>query len=130
MQIDDIEKARAARRAENEKLRDVQAEIDERALFDLEGERGEHAVDAVRLERFVPGLTTLLVVAGPTPDQHKRFRQQLHKGDRIDAMTMLAGATVLYPPKDTVAKIYAAFPQAEDAVAMAAIGISEGKAKH
>ncbi len=129
MNIREIEQERAKRRAELDKQREAQAEIDERALYDLENEHGEHAVGVVRLERYVPGLPTLLVVRGPSTDQHKRFRQQIHKGEKIEATNMLAGSCIAYPPKEQVAKIYAAFPQVEDSVAMLAIGISEGKGR-
>lgn len=104
---DEIEERRAQRRKENEKAAEAQFELDLEELDKLEGEHGVDAIGAVKVARFVEGLTTRVFFKTPTTAQYQRYQDQYGRatdkksstGQR-DAIELLAKSTWAYPQDD------------------------------
>jgi hypothetical protein len=98
-----IESERAARKAALDVERKRQRAIDLEALNALEIEHGDENVAAVKVERYSPGLVTLIVVRALTRPEFKRFQARLKAkpGEAPDnaAATEEAGLSALIYPK-------------------------------
>lgn len=103
MDIKQIESEREARKAALLDARNAQHVIDLEALNALEIERGDENVAAVNVDRFSPGLVTLVVVRPLSKHELKRFRDRVKResGDASSAAEEAAESTLLYPAKDS-----------------------------
>lgn len=102
--VDEIELARADRKAALEAKRQEQLAIDLEALDAIEIEQGDSNVTRINLP-FTPGLQTLVAVRTPTPAETKRYRfrckskHEKDKPDLVGASEELAAEVCLYPKK-------------------------------
>jgi hypothetical protein len=132
--VEEIQAARAARKASNEAARVEQYAKDLDALDALEVEHGDGRVCELSLPAYRPGLPTLVVVVCPAPDYYKRFQEMVRRakgeGSKLGpAADLLADHCVAYPAKDVYAEVRKAFPGVHDSVAAAAAELSQAKGR-
>ncbi len=126
-----IEEARAKRKAERAKAQRAQYATDLEHLDLLEQERGDGAVTSLSVDR--DGFPTLVIVRCPTEPEVKRFRTQTRPvGDKTPDPTIPAETVgsmcLLYPDKDTFAKMCVAVPGLHAQAGAAALELATAKA--
>lgn len=130
--MSDAEARRAARKAELEAQRKAQHEIDIEALDALEVEHGDSSVEAINVP-FTPGLPTMVIVRAPKQVELKRYRDMVkprkngEQGDSVAAAEALASLCLLYPDRETFAKICDARPGVHAQSGATAIQLAVGK---
>jgi hypothetical protein len=114
---DDIELARASRKAQIAAAKSAQRDIDMQALNEAELEHGDDNVRHLQTTRFVEGLPTIVVYRAPTAPEYKRYTQQIRnavKSGDIDeqarAQEQLGAVAIVYPPKDQLVAMREKFP--------------------
>jgi hypothetical protein len=132
MSLAEKEATRAARKALLKEQYEAQREKDIEQLDALETEHGDSNV-AYEDFAFIPGLPTLAVVRCPSEPELKRFRYKVKpvKGEvdamqAIDASEELATCCIIYPDKDTYARMKAAKPGIHVRLGTAALGLVQG----
>jgi hypothetical protein len=129
--MSEAEDRRAARRAEHEKARDAQAELDLVAIDALEAERGE-PLHTMTANRFVAGVPYRAAFRAPTALEYKRYADMVGraqaKGDtaeRKKGQEMLAAAVLVYPSGDALKSFLDAFPGVLLSVTIEAAKVAE-----
>lgn len=131
--IEEIEARRSARKAEIAKQRAVQLAVDLEALDALEVEHGDGSVRRVDVERFTPGMPTLVVVRAPTRAEFKRYQDGCkgiggQKGDALAAANLICETCLVYPSREDFAKLLEVSPGIQAIAGVAAVELSAGKA--
>ena len=103
--VEEIELARAERRAALEEQRLAQHALDLEALNNLEIEHGESSLVRVKPKRFIPGQPTFVVLRLANPVEFKRYSDMVNgrggaAGDTMAAAVALCDVCLLYPSKD------------------------------
>jgi hypothetical protein len=139
MGVEEIEKRRAERKEAIAKARAEQYEKDLVEVDKLEVEYGDDRVSVLETSSFVSGLPTVVVVKTPAEDYFKRYRHKARKARKqsgaLDTEAMgaaadeLAECCVLYPDKDTYARMKTEWPSFHDNVTAEAIRLGEAKGK-
>lgn len=113
--LDAIEAKRNARKAETDAAADDQRATDLEAIDALETEHGDSNVAVLRVP-FTAGLPTLVAVRCPAPVELKRFRALVKPPkdgkpvDYVPPTEQLASTCLVYPDKETFAKLCEARP--------------------
>jgi hypothetical protein len=128
--VADVEDRRAKRKADLEKARDAQYEIDLEALDELEIEYGDTNVKALSVP-YSPGMPLLAVCRCPKPAEIKRFRARVKTkkgvpGDQIAAAEELAGVCKIYPDSEAYALMCDARPALHAQLGVAAVDLAVG----
>lgn len=117
MSIEEIQARRDAMRAEQEKARAEQHEIDLAALADAEEEHGYDSVRSLVVRGYKKGLPTMAIVKSPGGTAfYKRYSDQVRnsKGDAKkvgEAQELMGEGCMIYPPPGDVRREMAkAFP--------------------
>ncbi len=131
--IEEIEERRAERKAALEVQRLEQYAVDLEALDGFEVEHGDGRIVRVDLERFIPGLPTMVLMRLPKPIEHKRYVDQCRErngkpGDGVAAAWLVADVCRLYPDADLYAKVKETFTGAQTNMGVAAIKACQGRA--
>jgi hypothetical protein len=129
--VSEAESRRAARRAEHERARDEQAEVDLVAIDALEAERGE-PLHTMTANRFVAGVAYKVAFRAPTALEYKRYADMVGraqaKGDvaeRKKGQEMLASAVIVYPAGEALKTFTEAFPGVLLSVTIEAAKVAE-----
>ncbi len=132
--LEDIEKRRAARKAELQAQADEQRVLDLEALDAAEVEHGDTSVAHIDVP-YTSGLPTMVVVRAPKDAEIKRYRAGLKvKDGQLDtaasnaAAEQLGAVCVVYPDKETFAKMCEARAALKSQVGARASALSTGKA--
>ena len=111
--LEQIEARRAELRAANERAQDEQLTTDMARVLELEEEHGYDAVEVIRLARYRPGATALVVAEVPRASDHrfKRYRQvagseKSNSAAKTDAADLFAKSCMLYPSPKDQAELY------------------------
>jgi len=136
-ELEELEAARAARKAVAGGARDAQHLIDRKAFFDLEEELGDACVRWLDAPGFISGIPTGVVIKTPTGAQYKRFQDQISKANaktdvvaKRAAQDLLAESCWLYPKeKETKSAMTEAFPALLVSIAIEANRMAEFKAE-
>jgi len=125
-----VEKAREARKAARAKEQRKQYAIDLEALDRLEQEHGDGAVGCLSVDR--DGMPTLVIVKCPSAAQVKRFRDMTKEvngksPDPEPAAIQVGTACLLYPDKDTFARMCAALPSLHSQAGAKALSLAIAK---
>jgi hypothetical protein len=132
--IQEIEKARAERKAALAAQREEQYAKDLDALDALEVKHGDDNVRRVDLNAWAPGLPTFVVVRMPTGIEFKRFQDMAKPrpdgkpGDPIKASHLLADVCVVYPEAEDYSRVREACPGAHIVAGTTAADMSAAKA--
>lgn len=133
-QIAELEATRAERKAAVAAARAEQYAKDLIEVNRIEEEHGDGRVAIMKMPSFRDGLPTLVIVRTPQPLVYKRFRQQITNASddaprRAEAMELLATSCIVYPDKETYAKMREAWPAIHDGAGVEAVklGQQEGK---
>ena len=131
--IEEIEARRAARRGQHADERQVQLCFDLEALDELEVAHGDDAVVRIDLDRYLPGLPTMVLARLPKPTEFKRYQDTVkgrgqREGDPIEASNILALACVLYPEKEVYERVREAFPPLHMNLANTILKAAQGRA--
>lgn len=139
MGIEEIEARRAARKEGIAKARAEQYEKDLVEVDKLEAEHGDDRLGVLEMSSFVAGLPTVVVVKHPSEEYVKRYRTKVRRarkqngvvdGEAIGAAAdELGECSVLYPDKETYARMKPEWPGVHDSVNMEAIRLIEVKGK-
>jgi len=139
MGIEEIEVRRAARKEGIAKARAEQYEKDLLEVDKLEVEYGDDRVGVLETSSFVAGLPTVVVVKTPAEEYFKRYRQKVRRARKqngnLDTEAMgaaadeLAECCVVYPDKDTYARMKKEWPSFHDNVTKEAVRLGEAKEK-
>jgi len=139
MSIEEIEARRAARKEGIAKARAEQYEKDLEQVDKLEMEHGDDRVAVLETSSFVAGLPTVVVVKTPGEEYFKRYRSKVRRARKqsgaVDtegvgaAADELAECTVIYPEKETYARMKKEWPSIHDNVIREAIRLGEAKEK-
>ena len=124
--LEEIEARRAARKTALEAQRREQLAQDLEALDQLEVEHGDHAVVRVDLQRYEPGLPTMVVMRLPKPIEFKRYQDQCKK-DVTAATNLIGDVCRLYPDEDTYKRMRSTFTGVHVMAAVAAINAASAK---
>jgi hypothetical protein len=132
--VEDIEKRRADRKAERERLRAEQYAKDVIDIEAAELEHGDDRIEILKMPSFVAGLPTVVVVKVPPPAVLKRYRQMVRRAGQNytaigEARDMMAAECIAFPDKETYAKMKDAWPLVHDDVALAATKLGEAEGK-
>lgn len=133
--LEEIEAARAARRAGIEARKAEQLVRDMEALDAAEIEHGDDMVKPVHLNTWSPGLPTFVVVRMPTGIEFKRFQDMAKKqpngkdGDAVKASNLLADVCVIYPSKEDYARVREACPGVHIVAGTTAADMSAARAE-
>jgi hypothetical protein len=106
--VEEIEARRAARKAELETQRQAQLAKDLEALDELEVEHGDGQIVRVDLNFYTPDLPTMVLARVPRPAEFKRYQDQCSKkneGAIVAATNLLGESCVVYPDKETYARV-------------------------
>lgn len=111
----EIEKRRAARKAEADAAELEQEITDLEAIDALEAQHGYNSVSVLRVPFLAEGLPVRVAVRTPLPVEIKRFRDTLKprkdrrgndvQGDNVLANEQLGAACLIYPAPDVLAKL-------------------------
>lgn len=128
--IAEKEARRAERKAATAAARAEQYAKDLEQVDKLEEQHGDDRVGVLTMPSFREGLPTVVVVGTPEPLVYKRFRQQITMASdnlqkRADAMHLLGESCLLYPDKETYAKMREAWPAIHDGVAVEAVRLGQ-----
>lgn len=130
----EIEKIRADRAAQTDKLRKAQRLIDMRALVELECQHGDTNIDKVPVP-FVPGLPTMVIVRTANKAELSKYRHEAKPKKQDDAITSrmadageviadLENGPMIYPDRATFVKICEARPGVKASVGGAAVRLA------
>ncbi len=116
-------------RAKATAAKEEQQAIDAQALYDAGEEHGVDKIREVPLTSFLPGLPTLVVIRRPTKMEHKRFTDLTAKKgaetpEYMKAAEQLAGACVVYPPKEVYEEMCAECPGIKVPIGVAAANLA------
>jgi hypothetical protein len=130
--IEEIQAARAARKAVGSAAREEQLAKDLEALDALELEHGDDRVVSLELPAHIPGLPTIIVGRCPSKDYFKKFQDMVRraKGDLVrigPATDQLADVCLAYPDAETYKQVREAFPAIHDQLATAAAELARAK---
>lgn len=139
MSIEAIEQRRAERRTAIAKARLEQYEKDLEQVDKLEVEHGDDRLGILEMSSFVAELPTLVVVKHPSEEYVRRYRAKVRKarkqsgavdGEAIGAAAdELGECSVIYPDKETYARMKREWPGIHDSVNMEAMRLIEVKGK-
>jgi hypothetical protein len=133
---EEIEAARAARKAELETQREAQELVDLEALDAAELQLGDSSVCHVDVP-FTPGLPTKAIARCPKPVEIKRFQDMAAKTKRdgnvstagaVAALGALVAVVRVYPDAETFARMVEARPMLDLDLGNAALGLAKGSA--
>lgn len=126
----DIETRRAERKARLAEQRSAQYARDLEALDAAEEKHGDGMVLRYALPAYMPELPTFLVLRFPTPAEIKRLQSKAARDDqqaRLDAGEELAAACLVYPDRETYARVIAKFPAVPAPLSLALLQAAQGK---
>lgn len=128
--IAEKEARRAERKAATAAARAEQYAKDLEQIDALEEEHGEDRIAVLTMPSFRQGLPTVVVAGTPQPLVYKRFKQQIVSASddasrRTDAMDLLATSCLLYPDKETYAKMREAWPAIHDGLGLEAVKLGQ-----
>jgi hypothetical protein len=134
MSIEEIEARRAKRREATEKARDEQYEKDLVEVDKLEEQFGPDRVSVLKMNSFVAGLPTLVVVRTPESAVFNRFRQMVRRSaakpmEVGNAKDLLATSCVVYPEAAAYERIREEWPSVHDNVGNEAVRLGEAEGK-
>ena len=133
---EEIEAARAERKAALAEEQAKQELLDLEALDAAEIQYGDSSVCHVDVA-FTPGLPTMAIARTPKPIEIKRYQDMGAKAKRdggvnveaaIAAAKALTAVVLVYPDKETFARMVEARPQLDCDVGLAALKLAKGKA--
>jgi hypothetical protein len=125
--IEEIEAARSARKAALAEQKQAQLAVDMEALDALEQEHGDGRVAAVSMPTFSPGLPALIVVRTPKPVEYKRYQDMAAKDSGRKTCDVLADVCVVYPDRETYAKMREIAPGIHAQAYVKAVRLAEGR---
>lgn len=132
--LEKVQQRRAARKAKVKEESDLQKALDLDAIDELEIAHGDGNVAVVEIP-YESGLPCLLAARAPKPIEIKRYRETNRiKDSQVDQKKATASAEALatqcliYPDKDTYAKIREVRPAAAAALGLAALKLSGAQA--
>ena len=135
MEVEEIEKRRAERKAARQKASAEQYAKDIVEVDRLEEEHGDDRVAVLKMPSFVPGLPTVVVVKTPSKPHMNRFREMAQKraNDKVaigEAAAMLATTCIAFPAdKDVYARMCEEWPAIHDNAGVEAIRLGEAAGK-
>lgn len=132
--LEEIESARAERKAKIQEKHNEQKAIDLLAIGDLEAQYGDAHVSFLEVQGYVSGLPVLYACKCPDPAQMKRYRDTIKvkkdgPGDAIHAAEQLATVCRVYPDDETYRKMCAAFPGIHLKLGIRAVKLAEGESE-
>jgi hypothetical protein len=126
---EELEARLLEKEAKLDEARAEQAEKDEIAVLEAKLEHELHDLSVMRLQRYAPGLPTLLIVRKPDSAQYKRWRDLLLRGDRAKALGFLSKDCLLYPSAEVFGRLAQVFPELPDQVAVVGAELAKGGAE-
>lgn len=133
------ERARAKRKAENQKARDAQRLIDLDAIEEIELALGDSNVTVIDIP-YTPGLPTCVACRTPADPELKRYRHRVASGAAkneegkatdplagVKAAEELADLVRVYPPDVAYAEVRKARPGVHLQVGTAAVALAVGR---
>ena len=127
--LEELQEQLRQRDAEHETQRAEQSEADEIAALEAKLAHDPTEIAVIRLQRYAPGLPTLVVAKKPGPAEYKRFRDLILRGEKTRALGFLCGDCRHYPDAKTFADMALVFPELPDQVAMAGSALAKGGAE-
>jgi hypothetical protein len=133
--LEQIEKARADRKAGLAVQREEQYAKDLDALDALEVEHGDGNVKQVNIKSWSPGIPTFVVVRMPSGIEFKRFQDTVKMtkdgkhGDHIKGANQLADVCVVYPKGEDYSKVRESNPGVHIVAGTVASDMSAAEAK-
>lgn len=132
--VEEIEAARAERKAKLAAAKAEQFAADLEALDALELEHGDDKVRRVDLNAWAPGVPTFVVVRMPSPIEFRRYQDQVKTqgngkpGDVVRATHAVADACIVYPDADTYKRVREASPGVHVIAGTTAVDMCAAKA--
>lgn len=121
-----LEERKAAREAEQKAARQEQELVDDESIEEIES-RTDVPTALVKLP-FRKGFPTKILVGTPKKEHWKQFEAAVEAKRTEGEAEKFAARTVLYPDRETLARIFEAFPAVADNVAIVGMNLARGKA--
>lgn len=129
-QLDEVRARIAARKEEHQKAREEQELAD---LIGLDEAQEQHGVDGVITLSvpFTQGLPAMCAARTPTLNEIKRYRTRAKEknADMVKAAEELASTCLVYPDRETFAKMVAERPAIHAQLGVEAIKLATGRSE-